>query len=264
MEYVHTKDSERQQGTPSGEVTKHEWRSEIFAGTVRDYWVYVPAQYRPETPAGVMVFQDGHHYVAEDGPFRVPIVFDNLIHQQEMPVTLGLFINPGHAGTAPPETPWRSDNRSREYDSLSDAYARFLIEELLPDVEKTHRISADPRRRALCGMSSGGICAFTAAWQRPDSFHRVLSHIGSFTDIRGGHQYPSYVRQSAKRDIKVFLQDGENDLDTPAGNWWLANQQLAAALEFRGYDYYFARGTGGHNGEHGGAILPDSLRWLWA
>jgi enterochelin esterase-like enzyme len=264
MEYVHTKDSERQQGTPSGEVTKHEWRSEIFAGTVRDYWVYVPAQYRRETPAGVMVFQDGHHYVAEDGPFRVPIVFDNLIHQQEMPVTLGLFINPGHAGTAPPETPWRSDNRSREYDSLSDAYARFLIEELLPEVEKTHRISADPRRRALGGMSSGGICAFTAAWQRPDSFHRVLSHIGSFTDIRGGHQYPSYVRQSAKRDIKVFLQDGENDLDTPAGNWWLANQQLAAALEFRGYDYHFARGTGGHNGEHGGAILPDSLRWLWA
>ncbi|MEQ4209399.1 alpha/beta hydrolase-fold protein [Actinopolymorpha sp. B9G3] len=264
MEYAYTKDSEPQADVPRGEVTHHEWQSEIFAGTVRDYWLYVPAQYRADTPAALMVFQDGHAYLAEDGQFRVPVVFDNLIHQGDMPVTIGLFINPGHAGEAPPATPWQSTNRSLEYDSMSETYARFLIEEMIPEIEKTCRISPDPKQRAICGLSSGGICSFTVAWQRPDAFHRVLSHIGSFTDIRGGHEYPTYIRKWAKRDIKVFLQDGENDLDTPSGNWWLANQQMAAALKFRGYDYTFVGGTGAHDGKHGGAILPESLRWLWA
>ena len=264
MDYPYTKDSERQPGVPQGTVTKYEWRSEIFPGTVRDYWVYVPSQYAADQPAALMVFQDGHAYVAEDGLFRVPVVFDNLIHNEEMPVTIGLFVNPGHRGSSLPAIAWEADNRSLEYDSLTETYARFLIEEMIPEVEKTHLVSSDPRQRAVCGASSGGICAFTVAWQRPDAFHRVLSHIGSFTDIRGGHQYPSYIRTWAKRDIKVFLQDGENDLDTPQGNWWLANQQLAAALAFRGYDHKFVAGKGGHDGRHGGAILPDSLRWLWA
>jgi enterochelin esterase-like enzyme len=263
MKYVYTHDSERQADVPRGEILGRRFHSQIFQGTSRDYQLYVPAQYTPAAPAALMVFQDGHAYRADDGAFRVPIVFDNLIHQGSMPITIGLFINPGHAGTAPPATPWASDNRSYEYDSLTEKYSRFIIEEMIPEVEKTHRISQDPKQRAIAGMSSGGICAFTVAWQRPDCFHKVLSHCGSFTDIRGGHNYPSYIRQWAKRDIKVFLQSGTNDLDTQFGNWWLANLQMKAALEFREYDHRFVGGEGGHDGEHGGAILPDSLRWLW-
>lgn len=263
MKYVFTRDSERQADVPRGEVTRQVFRSKIFEGTTREYSLYVPAQYRPGVPAALMVFQDGHAYAAEAGAFRAPIVFDNLIHRRAMPVTLGLFINPGHAGQSPPDQPWQSSNRSYEYDSLTERYSRFLIEEMIPEVEKTHAVSADPKQRAICGMSSGGICAFTVAWQRPDCFHKVLSHVGSFTDIRGGHNYPSYVRQWAKRDIKVFLQGGEKDLDTQFGNWWLANLQMCAALEFRKYDYKFVGGEGGHDGEHGGAILPESLEWLW-
>jgi enterochelin esterase-like enzyme len=263
VEYVYTRDSERKGDVPRGDVYKREFRSQIFGGTARDYWLYVPAQYRPDTPAALMVFQDGHAYASETGDFRVPIVFDNLIHKGEMPVTLGLFINPGHAGKAPPEGPWGSDNRSYEYDSLTEKYSRFIIEEMLVEVEKTHRVSADPKQRAIGGMSSGGICAFTVAWQRPDCFHRVLSHVGSFTDIRGGHNYPFYIRQWAKRDLKVFLQSGENDLETQFGNWWLGNLQMASALAWRKYDHKFVGGKGGHDGKHGGAILPDSLRWLW-
>jgi enterochelin esterase family protein len=263
MQYPYSKDSERRD-VPRGSVTQGQYRSQIFGGTVRDYWLYVPAQYRKQEPAALMVFQDGQAYVTEDGAFRVPIVFDNLIHQRAMPVTIGLFLNPGHAGKTPPETPWQSDNRSYEYDSLTEKYSRFLIEEMLPEVQKTHNISADPKQRAIAGMSSGGICAFTVAWQRPDCFHKVLSHVGSFCDIRGGHNYPFYIRQWARRDIKVFLQSGEADLDTQFGNWWVCNLQMDRALAFRNYDYKFVGGKGGHDGNHGGAILPDSLRWLWA
>jgi enterochelin esterase family protein len=256
-------DSTRQNDVPRGVVTKHEWKSQIFAETTRDYWIYVPAQYDGQTPAGIMVFQDGHAYVNEEGSFRVPIVFDNLIHKKTIPVLIGLFINPGHRGAAQPAIPWQSDNRSYEYDSLSDEYARFLIEEMIPEVGKNYLLADDPKMRAICGISSGGICSFTAAWQRPDYFHKVLSHVGSFTDIRGGHVYPTLIRKSAKRDIRVFLQDGSNDLDIIFGNWWLSNLQMESALKFRSYDHKFVGGTGGHNGEHGGAILPESLEWLW-
>ena len=256
-------DSVRQPGVPLGTVTQHQWTSQIFEKTQRDYWLYVPEQYDGQTPAGLMVFQDGHAYVDEAGAFRVPIVFDNLIHKGTIPVLIGLFINPGHRSSTPPSNPWRTDNRSFEYDSLSDQYVRFLSEEMIPAVGEQIALSDDPKMRAICGMSSGGICAFTAAWQRPDLFHKVLSHVGSFTDIRGGHVYPSLIRKWAKRDIRVFLQDGSNDLDVAAGNWWLSNLQMEAALKFRGYDYRFAGGTGGHDGEHGGMILPESLEWLW-
>jgi enterochelin esterase family protein len=264
MKYTLASDSQRQPGIPRGEIGRHTFRSQIFQGTSRDYWLYVPSQYDPAQPAALMVFQDGHLYVDEEGPFRTPIVFDNLIHREQMPVTLGLFINPGHAGQAPPETPWQSDNRSYEYDSLTEKYSRFIIEEMLPELEKTHRVSSDPKRRAIAGISSGGICAFSVAWHHPECFHKVLSHVGSFTDIRGGHNYPSYIRQWAKRDIKMFFQSGTQDLDTQFGNWWLSNLQMKSALEFRNYDHRFVGGEGGHDGEHGGAILPDSLRWLWA
>jgi enterochelin esterase family protein len=202
-----------------------------------------------------------------------------------MPVTIGIFINPGEIPPAQPGQMSRK-NRSFEYDTLSDQYARFLLEEILPEVGKEYKLTTDPEGRAICGISSGGICAFTVAWERPDAFRRVLSHVGSFTNIRGGHVYPALIRKTERKPIKVFLQDGSGDLDNLHGNWPLANQEMAAALKFAKYDYDFVFGDGGHNGKpaalkfakydydfvfgdgghngkQGGAILPDSLRWLW-
>jgi enterochelin esterase-like enzyme/mannose-6-phosphate isomerase-like protein (cupin superfamily) len=225
----------------------------------------VPAQYQPGDPAALMIFQDGHTYIREDANFRVATVFDNLISQQKMPVTIGLFINPGHDQNAPPpENPWRVTNRSIEYDEMSDTYARFLLEEMIPEITKEYTISEDPKMRAICGISSGGICAFTVAWHFPDQFQKVMSHIGSFTNIRGGHNYEALIRKTDKKDIKVFLQDGSGDLDNEHGNWWLANLQMEAALKFKNYDYKFVAGTEGHNDRHGAAILPQSLEWLWS
>lgn len=265
-EYKLGPDSERHEGVPVGKVTDYEWKSQIFPGTVRRYSVYVPAQYTGKEPAAVMVFQDGHSYVNEKGKFRAPIVMDNLIHKKEMPVTIGIFIDPGHKKeTLPEKRGWEPapENRSFEYDTLSDQYARFLLEEILPEVGKTYKLTDDPDRRAICGISSGGICAWTVAWERPDQFRKVLSHVGSFTNIRGGHVYHALIRKTPKKPIRVFLQDGSGDLDNAHGNWPLANQEMAAALKFAKYDYDFVYGTGGHNDTHGAAILPDSMRWLW-
>lgn len=255
-------DSMVQEGVPRGTVTQHRWTSQIFPGTVRDYWVYVPAQYDPSRPACVMVFQDGGSYVKADGQFRVPVVFDNLIHKKEIPVIIGIFLNPGEFLPTESGQPARR-NRSFEYDTLSDQYARFLLEEILPEVGKRYSLATDASRRAICGMSSGGICAWTVAWERPDAFSKVLSHIGSFTNIRGGHVYPALIRKTPPKPIRILLQDGADDLDNEHGNWPLANQQMAAALKFAKYDYQFVFGDGAHNGKHGGAVLPDSLRWLW-
>jgi enterochelin esterase family protein len=255
-------DAERHDGVPEGKVTQHHWTSQIFPGTERDYWVYVPAQYDGKTPACVMVFQDGKGYVNGKGDVRVPIVFDNLIARKEMPVTIGIFINPG---TKPAKEPGGKPqaNRSFEYDTLSDQYAKFLIEEILPEVGKEYKLTDNPDGRAICGASSGGICAFTVAWNRPDAFRKVVSHVGSFDDIRGGHNYPFMIRQTEKKPIRVFLQDGSNDLDNKFGNWFLGAQQMAAALKFAGYDYKTEWGEGHHNLKHGGMIFPDTLRWLW-
>jgi enterochelin esterase family protein len=253
----------RQKGVPRGKVTKHILESKIFKGTRREYFVYVPAQYKPEKPACVMVFQDGHAYVKEDGDVRAPIVFDNLIHKDEMSVTIGIFVNPGHRGEKFPDNRWRTNNRSFEYDSLGDQYARFVLEELLPAVGAKYNLSDKAADRAICGASSGGICAFTVAWERPDAFGKVYSMIGSFTNIRGGHVYPSWIRKTARKPVKVFLQDGRNDLDNTHGHWPLANEQMAAALAFMKWDAKFVYGEGKHNLKHGGVILPDALRWLW-
>jgi enterochelin esterase family protein len=261
-DYQFGPDSMEQPDVPRGEVKKYSWTSEVFPGTVRDYWVYVPKQYDPKKPACVMVFQDGGGYVDAKRDFRAPIVFDNLIHKEEMPVTIGIFINPGTIPATEKDQKGRS-NRSFEYDTLSDQYARFLEKEILPEVSKQYNLRKDAAGRAICGISSGGICAFTVAWERPDLFSKVLSHVGSFTNIRGGDVYPGRIRKTEKKPIRVFLQDGSADLDNMHGNWPLANQQMAAALKFAGYDYRFEFGTGGHNGKHGGAILPESLRWLW-
>lgn len=258
-------DSMVKEGVPQGTVTHHVHKSKkIFAGTIREYWVYVPKQYDGKSPAALMVFQDGHAYVNVKGEHRVPTVFDNLIHAGEMPVTIGVFINPGHKADELPKPGWGGkNNRSFEYDTLSDRYARFLLEELIPELEKQYKITKDPEMRAICGISSGGICAFTVAWQRPDAFRKVLSHVGSFTNIRGGHNYPALIRKTENKPIRVFLQGGSHDLNNSHGNWWLANLQMDSALKFKKYDCKFVGGEGGHNGNHGGAILPDSLRWLW-
>lgn len=257
-------DSMPQEGVPQGEIIKGEFVSKtIYPGTVRDYWIYVPQQYDASKPACLMVFQDGGGYVNPKGHSRVPVVFDNLIHKKEMPVTIGVFLNPGVIPPAVSGAKPRK-NRSFEYDTLSDQYSRFLLEEVLPMVESKYNISKNPEHRATCGISSGGICAFTVAWERPDQFHKVLSYVGSFTNIRGGHAYPSMIRKTDKKPLKVFLQEGKNDLDNLHGSWPLANQRMASALEFAGYEYKFVFGDGGHNGRHGGAILPDALRWLWS
>ncbi len=261
-EYPLGPDSERRAGVPQGKVTQHRWTSRIFPGTERNYWVYVPAQYHAARPAAVMVFQDGAGFVREEGRWRAPIVFDNLIHQRQMPVTIGIFIDPG-AVPAPHENAEARYNRSFEYDAVGDRYARFLIEEILPEVGKSYNLTNDPNLRAIAGSSSGGICAFTAAWNRPDAFRRVLSFIGSYVNLRGGQIYPSLIRKTEPKPLRVFLQDGNRDLNIYSGSWWIANQDMAAALEYAGYDSKFATGTEAHNNIHGSSILPDSLRWLW-
>jgi len=257
-------DAQRKEGVPVGVVTKHVWdKSEQYPGTVRDYWVYVPKQYKKDQPACLMVFQDGQGFVNENGHTRVPIVFDNLIQAGEMPVTIAVFIQPGVVPAAQKGDRPRK-NRSFEYDTLDDRYVTFLLTEILADVEKDYSISQDPSHRAICGNSSGGICAFTAAWERPDAFGKVVSHIGSFVNIRGGHNYPAWIRKTERKPIKVFLQDGSNDLDNLHGNWPLANQQMAAALAFMKYDYKFVYGQGKHSARHGGQIFPDTMRWIWS
>jgi len=261
-----TQEAKQPADVPKGDTFSFAFdKSKVFPGTTRNVTVYVPKQYDAARPAAVMVFQDGHTYVKEDGQFRVPVVLDNLIHKGELPPIVGIFINPGHNGDELPRDPWRANNRSFEYDTLSDQYARFLLEEMLPEAGKLTglKLTDDPQRRAICGISSGGICAWTAAWERSDEFRKVLSHVGSFTNIRGGHAYHALIRKTANKPIRVFLQDGKNDLDNRHGNWWLANLEMEAALKFKGYDHKFVGGDGAHSGRHGGAILPDSLRWLW-
>ena len=288
-DYKLTADSEYHDGAPKGTLTKYSFEtSKVFPDTFRDYWVYVPAQYKDDSPAALMVFFDGRSYSDVKGAIRAPVVLDNLIAKGEMPVTVGVFINPGgHKDKQPADGKWKADNRSFEYDTLSDSNARFVIEEILPEVEKKVKLSHDPKDRAICGMSSGGIAAFTVAWERPESFSKVLSHIGSFTSIAyrpagdgkpmrpGGDFYPTLIRKSPIKPIRIFLQDGQNDLDNDHGNWFLANQQMLAALKYANgkadrenregprYDVNHVWGHGTHSSNHGGAILPDSLRWLW-
>ena len=258
-EYVPSADSLPQEGVPQGAVTQYAWdSSSIYPDAIHDYWVYVPAQYTGAEAACVMVFQDGQAYVHADGPVRAPTVFDNLIHRGEMPVTIGIFINPGRR-----EDDY--DQRSAQYVPLSDAYARFLLEEILPEVGKHYNLAEDADSRAIGGMSDGGLASFTAAWERPDAFSKVVSHIGSYTRLRGGSEYPYLIRKTREnpKPIRVFLQDGSNDLNLTEGNWTLANLSMASALMFARYDYRFELGTGGHDLQHGGAIFPDTMRWIW-
>lgn len=248
---------------PKGEVSRHTFdASEIFPGTVRDYWIYVPKQYDPAKPACLYVNQDG---IQNDAP----AVFDRLIHEKAMPVTIGVFVMHGRV-KAPADAALDRFNRSYEYDGLGDNYARFLLDELLPEVEKKSasdgrpiRLSKDGNDRAIGGSSSGAICAFTAAWERPDAFRRVFSTIGTYVGLRGGNEYPTLIRKVEPKPLRVFLQDGSGDLNIYGGDWWMANQEMERALTFAGYEVEHIWGTGGHNGEHAKEVFPDATRWLW-
>ena len=258
--YPEHPDSVPQDGVPQGEVLgPFIWKSEIFPGTEREYGIYVPAQYDAAKPACVMIVQDG---IGKAKGWKLPTVLDNLIHKGDAPVQIGVFISPGVV-PAPHENAEARYNRSFEYDGLGDRYARFLIEEILPHVAKSYNISTDPNDCLIAGSSSGAICAFTAAWERPDRFRRVFSSIGTFVSLRGGNEYPALIRKFENRPIRVFLQDGSNDNNLYAGSWWMANQSMLSSFEFAGYDVNHVWGGGGHNGKHSTAILPDALRWLW-
>jgi sugar lactone lactonase YvrE/enterochelin esterase-like enzyme len=248
---------------PKGEITKYTFdQSKIFPGTVRDYWVYVPRQYDPGKPACVYINQDGIQYNA-------PAVFDRLIQEKEIPVIIGIFVTPGRV-RANSDKALDRFNRSFEYDGLGDAYARFLLEELLSDVEKKTtadgrpiRLSKDGNDRAIAGASSGAICAFTAAWERPDAFRRVFSSIGTYVGLRGGNVYPTLIRKFEPKPIRIFLQDGSNDLNIYGGDWWMANQEMERALIFAGYEVNHAWGTGRHEVKQATEVFPDAMRWLW-
>ncbi|HET6878815.1 MAG TPA: SMP-30/gluconolactonase/LRE family protein [Pirellulales bacterium] len=255
--------ADSQQAAPKGEVAKYTFEdSKIFPGTVRDYWVYVPQQYDPAKPACLHVNQDGIQ-------FKAPETFDRLIAAKEMPVTIGVFVMHGRV-RADSDAALDRFNRSFEYDGLGDNYVRFLLDELLPDVEKRTtsdgrpiRLSRDGNDRAIAGSSSGAICAFTAAWERPDAFRRVFSAIGTYVGLRGGNNYPTLIRKFEPKPLRVFLEDGSHDLNIYGGDWWMANQEMERSLVFAGYEVNHAWGEGGHNGQHATEIFADAMRWLW-
>ena len=289
-EYELNADSLPQEGIPKGRLEgPFEFHSKIIDGTVRRYWIYVPAQYNPKKPANVLVFQDGQRATNPNGSLRVPQAMENLIGKGQMPVTIGIFITPGNLSeTYPTDLDMKNPNhRKEEYDALNDTYARFLIEEMLPEVAKKYNLTDDPEKRVIGGTSSGAICAFTVAWQRPDSFRRVISMIGSYTSIGyapaadgkpmvpGGDLYPTLIRKNPIKPIRIYLQDGEHDLSNEHGSWFLANQQMLSAFEYANakadkdnvlgtrYELHHNWGDGAHSDAHGGALLPEILKWIW-
>lgn len=262
--YDYTADSLPQKDVPQGRLEKFEWKtSKVFPGTVRDITVYLPAGFQPGEETCLMVWQDGSRHVDPTGSMRASVVFDNLIHKKAMPRTVGVFIDPGRKPQQKPGD--KAANRSLEYDSLGGAYSRLLIDEILPEVEKRYQTKFHPQPEAwaIAGGSSGGICAFTVAWERPDKFRKVLSWVGSFVDLRGGHAYPSLIRLTERKPIRIYLLDGENDLDNKFGHWPLANKQMAAALKYMGYDHRIDWTQCFHGSKGMAPKLPDALRWLW-
>jgi enterochelin esterase family protein len=272
-------DSLPQEDAPKGRlVGPSTLPSEVFPGTSHTYWVYVPAQYDRDRPASLMVFQDGQAYINMEGDVRAPNVLDNLIYRRELPAMIAVFINPGRRPDQPEPTPsdWgdRNTNRPTEYNELDDRYARVICDELLPAINKDYSIAPDPERRGIGGTSSGAIAAFTVAWHRPDQFRKVLSIVGSYVNLRGGHAYPDIVRESDKKPLRIFLQDGRNDNRgqsrrggqggyDPNRDWFLQNVRLAEALSEKGYDLNYVWGIGLHGQKQGGAIFPEMMRWLW-
>lgn len=259
---------------PQGSVHKlAQWdESRVYPGAPRTLWIYAPPRSGldvSDAPLRLLFCNDGAWYLSRTGPVRAAQVLDSLHHEEGFAPTAAVFITPGDP-KAPVSAPIasydsRAAQRSLEYDEVTPRYGEFLFGEIVPLVERVvgRRVSAQARDRLICGLSSGGIAAFTAAWFHPAQANRVLSHCGSFTDIWGGHNFPSLVRRTPRKPIRVLLQSGANDADTPFGNWALANQTMAQSLAWAGYDMRFEYGTGGHNLAHGGAIFADSLRWLW-
>ena len=257
---------------PKGAITRHaDWgETKIYPETLRVISVYTPHGLDRSKAARLIVFNDGASYLDPKGAVRAAQVLDSLHASGAIAATVAVFVNPGHAATDPAKSRGEinaaaSAQRRSEYDALTPDFGRFLIEEVLPFVEASEGLvlSKDPEHRIICGISSGAICAFTVAWQFPDHFCRVLSHCGSFVNILGGHNYAYMVGVTPAKPIRIYLQDGSNDATNVIGDWPLANQTLARALEFAGYDHLFEYGTGAHNLRHGGAVFADSLRWLW-
>ena len=255
VRYLHGPDSSPQPAVPRGTVVEFDWNeSKVYPGTSRRVWVHVPDGYDPSDPAALMVFQDGLLYLDPTGEMRAGIVLDNLVHRGEMPVTLGVFVDPGQPG-----------NRNLEYDAFDDRYATFLLTEIIPQVEDGFTVTDDADQWAICGGSSGGNCALTVAWHRPDRFRRVVSFLGSFAQMPGGNPYPAAIRDEPAKPLRIFMQAGTRDLNwnKPQRNWFSNNLKVAAALAEAGYDHRLVLGDGGHSPNHGGVLLPDALRWLW-
>jgi hypothetical protein len=306
-EYPPTADSLPQPGVPKGKlIGPLEFHSKIIAGTVRRYWIYVPAKYDAKAPPNLLVFQDGQRAINPQGPLNIPVVLDNLIAKGDIPPTLGIFITPGNTGTehypdglAPSSCTGSActctgfactgnpNHRAQEYDAVNDTYARFLTEEMLPEVAKTYKFTDDPKKRAIGGTSSGAICAWTVAWNKPEAFGNVISMIGSYTSIGykpatadhpmtpGGDTYPGLIRKNPIRPVRIFLQDGTADLNNEHGNWHLANEQMLSSLQWANanadekkiagarYDVRYEWGDGAHSDVHGGWLLPGILRWMF-
>ena len=268
-------DSTAQEGVPKGEVRgPFTIPSAVYPGTQHTYWVYVPAQYDAKRPAALMVFQDGHAYLNPQGEMRATNVMDNLIYRREIPVMLGVFVNPGRtpAQPEPDDREWgdRTTNRPEEYNRPDDKYARVVVDELLPDLERSFSVSKDPEMRGIGGTSSGAIAAFKTAWERPNAFRKVLSVVGSFVNLRGGDAYPERVLSSKKKPLRVFLCDGRNDNRgtlrgpyDPRDDWFLQNVRLKDALARKGYDVNYAWGLNTHGGAYGKVVFPEMMRWLW-
>jgi len=248
--------------------------SQVFPGTQHTYYVYVPAQYDPAKPTALMILNDGQAMMADPGDVQAQHVLDNLIYRKEIPVMLGVFINPGRTPDQPEPTPrdWgdNTTNRRDEYNPPTDKYARVIVDELLPALKKDYNISPDPDLHGIMGASSGGCAAFAVAWFRPDVFHKVITIVGSFTDIRGEYIYPELVAQADKKPIRIFMQDGRNDNRRPGNqpnvlnnDWFYQSVRLESALEKKGYEINYTWGIGNHGQKQGGAVLPEMMRWLW-
>jgi enterochelin esterase-like enzyme len=264
IRYLHGPDSTIRPGVPAGTITAFEWNhSTVYPGTARRFWVYVPAQYAPAEPASLVVFQDGQYYLSHEGEVRGAVVLDNLIHRGDLPVTIGVFVDPGVLEDV--EDADGQKNRNAEYDAFDDRYVRFLLDEIIPEVTERWSVSADPERWAICGGSSGGNCAFTAAWLRPDAFRRVICFLSSFVQMPDGNPYPTLIPEMPRKPLRIFMQAGHRDLgwNEPEWNWLSNNLRVAAALAEAAYDVRLVLGDGGHTPNHGGVLLPDALRWVF-
>ena len=261
VDYSLGPDSQPQAGVPKGTVTQHKLPpGKYYPGTTHDYQIYVPSQYNASRPTPFMIFLDGNGYAGDN--IRIPVVFDNLIAKGQLPPMIGIFINPGVLPALSDQAQNRYE-RIFQYDSLTPRFSSFLVDELIPTVEKSYNLSNDPNDRGIAGSSTGGVGAFVAAWNRPDQFRRVITLIGSFGNFRGADRLPGLIRKTEPKPIRVVMQTGRQDINNYAGSWYMENPRMVAALEFAGYDVKLELGEEGHNARHGAAVMPDMLRWLW-